>query len=212
MIGVTCIPIPQVRRTWQRIELIRLDGPVVFERLEAYMDGEYMSDGKAMFTDYKRVDATEFPIDPKRLRPLPCASSEPGTSCGRYFTDGRYILTGTTVVHGADPASFSGELPALDPEGYFLQSTPFSRDRTSVFAYEKRIEGADPATFGVLRKTPEIIGFDKTHAWKAESDELEQLDLTPVQLQRLRADMENARAARKARQASSNFHIGPSGG
>jgi hypothetical protein len=162
-----------------------------------------MSDGNAMFTDYKRVDATEFPIDPTRLRRLPCLQSDPGVPCGAYITDGRYVFKDKIVVYGADPASFSDDLASLDTEGYYLQSTVFARDRTSVFAYGKRIDGADPATFGVLRKSNEIIGFDKQHAWRDRSDEVEQLDLTSDQLQKLRAELESARAARKARSAIS---------
>jgi len=203
LIGVACLPIPSGRRTWKKIELIRLDGPVVFERLKAYMDGEYMSDGNAMFNDYKRVDATDFPIDPTRLRRFPCFQSDPGVPCKAYITDGRYVFRGKAVVYGADPTSFSDDLGSLDTEGYHLQSTAFTRDRTSVFAYGKRINGADPATFGVLRKPNEIIGFDKQHAWRDRSDEVEPLDLTSDQLQKLRAELESARAARKARSAIS---------
>ena len=203
MIGVACLPIPTGRRTWKRIELIRLDGPVAFERLKAYMNGEYMSDGNALFTDYKRVDATEFPIDPTRLRRLPCVCSDPGRSRGGYFTDGRYVLTGKTVVHGADPASFSDDLASLDPEGYYLQPTPFARDRISVFAYGKPIDGADPARFGVLRKSNEVIGFDANRAWRDEGDDIEPLDLTSDQLKLLRTDLESARAARQQRSSTS---------
>lgn len=203
MIGAACLPIPTGRRTWKKIEFIRLDGPVVFERLQPYMDGNYMSDGDALFTDYKRVDSTQAPIDPTRLRSLPCVPYDTGAPCGAYSTDGRYVLEGRTVVHGADPASFTDDLPALEQEGYHLQPAPFARDRTSVFAYGERIDGADPATFGVLRKSNGIIGFDKHRAWRDGSDELEQLDLTSDQLQQLRADLDSARAAKETRIASS---------
>lgn len=107
MIGAACLPIPIGRRTWKKIEFIRLDGPVVFERLQPYMDGNYMSDGDALFTDYKRVDSTQAPIDPTRLRSLPCVPYDTGAPCGAYSTDGRYVLEGeqwfTALTRQASP-------------------------------------------------------------------------------------------------------------
>jgi len=113
---------------------------------------------------------------------------------------------GKTVLHGADPKSFAGDLLALDIEGFHSHPTFFSCDRTSVYVYGKRINGADPTTFGMLRKSNGIIGFDKARAWQDSGQTFEQLHLTSNQLQQLRAELDSARAARRARSAATVDH------
>jgi hypothetical protein len=107
-------------------------------------------------------------------------------------------------VEGADPRSFKDDLLALSPDGA-LESSRFARDRTSVYAYGKRIDGADPRTFGVLKKNG-FIGFDRRHAWRDAVTEVERLNVSHDELQQLRKDLEDARATRHNKKPASTAH------
>lgn len=80
MTGVACIPIWSRPSIWQRKEFTKLDGPVDLDRLRAFLDGQALSDGSAVFVDLHRVAPQTPPIDPARLRPL---LPGVGPACGK---------------------------------------------------------------------------------------------------------------------------------
>lgn len=198
MTGVTCFPIPQGRRTWKVDKYIRLDGPVELPKLRSYLDDSYVSDGKAVFAGFERAPAVEPPIDVARLHWVACVPFDEGAPCESYATDGTYVLRGETVIQGVDSKSFTDDLPALDLEGKHLRSSPFARDHTSVYAYGKKIPGADPVHFGVLAENG-IIGFDRDHAWRDRVDEVEAYEIDSVELKRLRKTLDDSWSTRRTR-------------
>ncbi len=169
MTGVACIPIITRAQEWRTIEFIELPGSIKFSKLEAYHDGNYLSDGDVQFFNWRQIERLSPPVAMQRLRNI-------GNS---YVTDGRWVLYQEHVAHGADPATFQS-IKYLDARGYGEdRSQDFARDKRHVFYQAKPIANADPASFKVIvyadKPRPEgftsqssIIAFDKSNVWSEE--------------------------------------------
>lgn len=207
MIGVACFPIPHGRRTWQTMKFTRLDGQAQFEKLQPYLDGVYFSDSRNGFWFWSRVDDADPPIEWARLHSVPCTPAAIGEPCNGYVTDGRYVLHEEKIVRGADPASFTDDVPSLEPHGGNSGKDSFGRDAMRVFYEANEIRGADPASFGILKYSSEdkydhdlgsVIASDKSHAWRVGINEITALDVTPVQMTRIRSELAKAIATSAA--------------
>lgn len=201
MTGVACFPIPQGRRTWKRFSFIRLQGPIHFDSMQSYLDGTYIGDGRNLFYDFKRLEDLEPPIDASHLGILGCAPDIPAGLCSSTATDGRYVLDGEKVLHGADPATFGKHVLIVTMKGTRAETTAFRSDVKNVFYGATKIKGADPATFGVLQYGHDdvaaglpgvMVASDHVHAWRVGPDEVEQITVSTEQMRRIRSDLENA--------------------
>jgi hypothetical protein len=208
MTGVACFPIPSRAREWKRLEFIKLDGLVDIDKLQAYYGGRYLSDGKAQFYGWLPITELTPPLDLARLRDVDPRTSEEYPPSA-YVTDGRWVLHNEKVVPGADPATFR-TMVARTLKGRAIASESFARDRHAVFLQASKIDGADPATFGVVvyggdEKPDSVnagggwIATDRSGAWVITVGEARRLDVTPVQLGALRADVTRASAAVRQR-------------
>lgn len=207
MIGVACFPFPHGRRTWQTMNFTRMDGPAEFAKLQPYLDGVYFSDGRNGFRFSSRVDDADPPIEWARLRSVPCTPAAIVEPCDGYVTDGRYVLYKEKIVRGADPASFTDDVPSPGPHGGNNGKDSFGRDGKRVFYEATAIEGADPASFGVLKYSSEdkydrdlgsVVASDKSHAWRVGFHEITALDVTPAQMTHIRSALAGAIATSAA--------------
>lgn len=199
MIGVTCFPLyerPRKERGWQ---LVRLEGPVDLARLRSYLDDRILSDGSAVFDSLHRVPPLEPMLDLARLR-----VALEGDLGAEYVTDGRWVLYGGKVLPGADPSTLKAVPFALVASGADSHAPAFDgvvRDRHAVFFRHQRIEGADPATFVLVRyerdrlypgeNLPDTgwIGLDHRSVWYLSDNAAQPLGLSAKRYRDLRQEL-----------------------
>ncbi|MES2295961.1 MAG: hypothetical protein V4582_02915 [Pseudomonadota bacterium] len=99
MIGAACFPHLSWPHRWQTLELIVLRGPVNFSKLRAFLGGDYLSDGKAKYYQWHRIQDVDPPLDMARLVRVPG---------GTYVTDGHWVLDGEQLF----PVGAAGFEPA----------------------------------------------------------------------------------------------------
>jgi hypothetical protein len=199
---------PQVT---EQFLLIKLDSPLNWDKLQEYYGGRYLSDGNVVFNmGGERMPALTPPLDVAQLRPVPGSKG-----MGVYATDGYWVLNYDKVVVGADAATFQ-EVKALESDGTTTSvdaSMNFGRDRNRVYRVEKKIDGADPDSFGLisyhLGDPPPGINFrsdsvsrgsgwvavDKKQAWEVDFTGTWPLPVTDIQLKTLKRDLLRAIAA-----------------
>jgi hypothetical protein len=140
------------------IELMEIEGPVVFDRLKSYLSNAYASDGSALVYGARRVRTPGFPINPNNLRRF----GRYGIELSRYVTDGRVVLYEDRVLDGADSTSFNLITPPSAKEGV---GPEFARDASSVYYGAERIPNADPGTFRLVDFSH--VGNGRVHGYYA---------------------------------------------
>jgi hypothetical protein len=204
MTGVTCLPFPHGRRTWNSIEFIRLDGPVNFEKLSAYIEDIYFGDGTNNYYFTDRLETLSPALDVMGLRSFACRCIDVEFPCRGYVTDGHYVLKGEKVLHGADPSTFSNDVPMLKSSGGSDNRMDFSRDAKHVFHGSDLVVGADSGSFGVLFLTSEderskmygrVVASDRSKAWQVDGDKISRIALKPRPFAELRSNLAKAIAA-----------------
>ncbi|MES2300119.1 MAG: DKNYY domain-containing protein [Pseudomonadota bacterium] len=189
MVGVACFPHISWPHVWKTVQLIELPGPVDFSKLHAFLGGEYLSDGKAQYYQWYRIQDTDPPVNMSQLQRFEHTS---------YATDGRWVLHDNRVLN-ADPKSFETiqklSIGGPDDETW----SAFGRTKTNVYFKGQAIVGADPGSFKVikyfeLKKGEHATGhyrsvaFDKAHVWEEGSHEMTATDASRDYLLKLHAD------------------------
>ena len=206
MTGVACIPIPTRARNTTTMSFTHVDGDPDILRLRALGVGDYMTDGRSLFSDTRRVTADAPPVNIGKLKMLTCPShfgtaltteTEP---CAWYASDGHYVLYGADVVEGADLATFKADLPVRELDTRNTNHGVFARDRNAVYVGVTRLAGADPATFGAFKSgfqgCAPICLIDAQHTWRLTSSGAEEAELSPQDLAELRKALQETLAKR----------------
>lgn len=200
-------------RVAENFLFIKLDGPVDWDKLRDYDSGRYLSDGKVIFNmEGRRMAPLTPPLQVANLRPVPSA---PGLRSS-YETDGFWVIRARDVVEGADAATFR-QVVARESDGTavsFGTETEFGRDRNAVYHGNRKFEGADPDSFGMVsynlgRDPPPGIHFDsdsvprgwgwvaldRKKAWEVDPIGVTRLVVTAAQLKTLQKDLQTATTA-----------------
>jgi hypothetical protein len=203
-------------RAPKRFVLIKLDGPVDWDKLQDYFDGRYLSDGKVILnTDGKTVLSLTPALNIANLHPVP------GSATGRtsdYATDGHWVILYDKPVKGADAPTFR-QIFARELDGAQVESQTkmeFGRDQNSVYYADSKLKSADPNSFGLVsynncRNPPPGIQFnsdqvergagwvavDRNRAWEVDFTGVTSLAVTDAQLHALQNDLQRANAASK---------------
>ena len=203
-------------RVPKSVVLIKLDEPVDWDKLQGYLGGRYLSDGKVILnTDGKAVLALMPALDIAKLHPVP------GSATGRksdYATDGYWAILGDKPINGADAPTFR-QIFAFELDGAEVESQTkmeFGRDKNSVYYGDSKFEGADPDSFGLVsyndcRNPPPGIQFnsdavergagwvavDRKQAWEVDFTGVTSLAVTDAELHVLQNDLKRANAASK---------------
>ncbi|MFJ1470435.1 hypothetical protein [Massilia orientalis] len=206
MTGVACIPIPIRARTTTTMSFTHEDSDPDIGRLRALGVGDYMTDGRSLFSDTRRVTADAPPVNIDKLKMLTCPShfgtaltteTEP---CAWYASDGHYVLYGADVVEGADLATFRADLPVRELDTRNTNDGVFARDRNAVYVGATRLAGADPATFGAFKSgfpdCGRICLIDAQHTWRLTASGVEEVELSPEDLAELRKALQETLAKR----------------
>lgn len=196
MIGIACFPLYERPRKEKELRLVRLDGPVDLARLRSYLDDRILSDGSAVFYSVQRVPPLQPALDLTQLR-----VAFQGDLGAEYVTDGRWVLYDGQVLPGADPLTLEAVPFAFIASGANSHAPGFVgviRDRHAVFFRHQRIEGADPATFVLVRydsdrlypggNLPDAgwIGLDHKSVWYLSDNAAEPLELSAQRYQEFR--------------------------
>jgi len=204
MTGVACIPIPIRARNTTTMSFTHVDGDPDIGRLRALGVGDYMTDGRSLFSDTRRVTADAPQVNIGTLKMLTCPShfgtaltseTEP---CAWYASDGHYVLYGADVVEGADLATFRADLPVRELDGRNTDDGVFARDRNAVYVGATRLAGADPATFGAFKSgsagRDPIYLLDAQHTWRLGANGIEEVELPPQELAKFRKALQETLA------------------
>ena len=191
MIGVACFPHFGPPKRWRTIELDPIDGTAEFEKLSAYLDGDYVSDGHNLIYNWQKVEDTSPPVNLSTLRRIDRLTVVPTI----YATDGKWVLYQDRVVPKADPNSVE-MVPLRHGAGVKdLCRSDYLRDAHSVYFQDRRIADADPKSF-LVAWLPEgedcrgTCAVDQNHAWHESVNAMEKLVLSPERLHKLRAEIE----------------------
>ena len=206
MTGVACIPIPIRARTTTTMSFTHVDSDPDIGRLRALGVGDYMTDGRSLFSDTRRVTADASPVNIDKLKMLTCPSHF-GTAltmeteqCAWYASDGHYVLYGADVVEEADLATFRADLPVRELDTRNTNDGVFARDRNAVYVGATRLAGADPATFGAFKSgfpdCGRICLIDAQHTWRLTASGVEEVELSPEDLAELRKALQETLAKR----------------
>jgi hypothetical protein len=203
-------------RVPMRFVLIKLDGPVDWDKLQDYFNERYLSDGKVILNlAGKKILSLTPALDIAKLH------SVPGHAVGRnsdYATDGRWVILDDNPVNGAEAPTFR-QIFALELDGAQVEShtkMEFGRDQNFVYYGDSKLEGADPNSFGLVsyndcRTPPPGIQFhsdqvelgagwvavDRKQAWEVDFTGVTSLAVTDAQLHTLQNDLQRANAASK---------------
>ncbi|MBZ2208023.1 hypothetical protein [Massilia soli] len=186
MIGVACFPLYERPRNETHLLLVRLEGPVDLARLRSYLDDRILSDGSAVFDSLQRVPPLSPTLNLAKLR-----AALPGALEPLHVTDGRWVIYGGRILHGADPSTLEAVLIAfIAPNDHARALRPIVRDRHAVFYGSQRIDGADPVTFMLFHyasdrlhpggNLPDTgwIGLDGRNGWYLSDNAAEPLGLS----------------------------------
>jgi hypothetical protein len=204
MTGGACLPFPNGRQTWNSITFTRLDGPVDFEKLRAYIEDIYFGDGTNNYYFTDRLETLSPALDVIGLRSFACRCIYVDFPCRGYVTDGHYVLKDGKVLHSADPSTFANDVPMLKSSGSSDNRMNFSRDAKHVFHGSDLVVGADPGSFGVIDFTSDdehskmfgrVIASDRSKAWQVDGDENRRLALEAREFAKLRSHLAEAIAA-----------------
>lgn len=105
--------------------------------------------GVYFFIDYYGFGLNKLQgADPNTFQVLPGIVGYGGESGYGFFSkDAQYVYLGSTMIAGADPASFT---PIILPYDNSLQYSTYSKDKNFVYDGSKKLEAADPTTFQLL--------------------------------------------------------------
>lgn len=186
MTGVTCLPIPQRGTVYHKFTLREVEGRPPLSELRSIGGKGYLTDGHFLYYEAHRLDpGVRFDL--------------PGfTQLARaaYASDGKVVLYQATAVPQADPASMR-DAPVVAIDGTETGYDAVALDRNAAYYQQQRIDGADPASFGVIFYTnhalpPPLdesggwVAIDAYHAWHLGGDSPKMLALPPSILAQLR--------------------------